>query len=416
MRKVAKCIAGVLFSGVILMACEFILRVAVGPPTPELVATLPGGEGELIRRSGEGIQPAYQDSRKQSAVSAERLDGKRRVLWVGGSSIHGGTQGIAIAEEAPGRLAALLGVESVNFGGIGMDTISIGAILDDALSIQPDVLVVYSGHNEFGNAVFTGRYGDAQTARLSKIRARLGASRLYQFLEMAIRGRETMALPSAATEGQFTVDAARRTEVYRRYEERLRHIVGRASAAGVPVVLVTLMSNPVAPSIEFSCPEAVKRAGFTAVRPEALAVDGLRETDLAAAEQLAPGCADLRWIRARRAGDRAALDALRDADPLPVRADSTLNGVVRRVAAETGATLVDADGFARMAGNGLEPSAWFLDPMHFTIAGHDALARMVAQGVAPLLALRPPPLAPSPSAELDLAGCAAEGCRERRDF
>lgn len=416
MPKIAKFIAGVLFSGAVLLACEVMLRVAVGPPSPELVATLPGGEGELIQRNGGGIQPAYQGTRKQSAVSINRSDGKRRVLWVGGSSIHGGTQGITIAEEAPGRLAALLDVESVNFGGIGMDTVSIGAVLDEVLTVRPDVMVIYSGHNEFGNAVFTGRYGDAKTARLAKIRANLGMSRLYQFLEMAIRGRETMALPSASTEGQFTVDAARRTEVYRRYEERLRHIVARASAAGVPVVLVTLMSNPVAPSIEFSCPEAVKRAGFTAVRPEALAVDGLREADLAAAEQLAPGCADLRWIRARRAGDRAALDALRDADPLPVRADSTLNGVVRRVAAETGATLVDADGFARMAGNGLEPSAWFLDPMHFTTAGHDALARMVAQGVAPLLALKPPPLAPSPSAELDLAGCAAEGCRERRDF
>ena len=110
------------------------------------------------------------------------------------------------------------------------------------------------------------------------------------------------------------------------------------------------------------------------------------------------------------------MDALRDADPLPVRADRKLNAVVRRVAADTGATLVDVDGFARVAGGGIEPCSWFIDPMHFTVAGHDALARMVAQGVAPLLATAPPPLAPAPTVERNLGGCCTEGCRARRDF
>jgi hypothetical protein len=313
-------------------------------------------------------------------------------------------------------MGELLGVESLNFAGIGLDTVAIGAILDDVLSIKPDVLVVYSGHNELGNAVFTGRYGDERTARIATLRARFGVSRLYQALEMAIRGRETLALPSAANEQQFSIGEATRTEIHWRYEERLRHIVAKASASGVPVVLATLMSNPVAPSMEFSCPEAMKRAGFRGIRPEALPVAELVESDIAAAEAMAPGCRDLAWIRARRAGDAAALDELRDTDPLPVRADRTLNGVIRRVATETGATLVDVEGFARMAGSGLEPSAWFLDPMHLTAGGHDALARMVAQGVAPLVALKAPTLAPIPTTERDLAGCCTEGCRERPDF
>ena len=57
-----------------------------------------------------------------------------------------------------------------------MDTVSIGAILDDVLSLDPDVLVLYTGHNELGNAVFTGRYGDAETARIATLRAMLGGS------------------------------------------------------------------------------------------------------------------------------------------------------------------------------------------------------------------------------------------------
>ena len=416
MSNMAKLAAGLVLSAAFLMLLEGLARTVLGPPVPELAATLPGGDGELIRRTADGIQPAYQSTRRQAPVGADRTSGLRRVVWLGGSSIQGGTQGITPNQEAPGRMGDLLGVESLNFGGIGMDTVSIGAIIEDVLSIEPDVLVIYTGHNELGNAVFTGRYGDPSTARIATWRARLGQSRLYQALEVTLRGQEVLALPSAATEGQFVVTAATRSEVYWRYEERLRHLVSVASASGVPVVLATLMSNPAAPSIEFQCPEAMTRAGFSAVRPEAVAVDDLLEADIEAATAMAPECPDLSWLKARRDGDGRALDALRDADPLPVRADRKLNAVVRRVAAETGATLVDVDGFARVAGGGVEPCAWFIDPMHFTVAGHDALARMVAQGVAPLLATPPPPLAPAPTVERNLGGCCTEGCRDRRDF
>ena len=84
------------------------------------------------------------------------------------------------------------------------------------------------------------------------------------------------------------------------------------------------------------------------------------------------------------------LDTLRDNDPLPVRTDRNLNNIIRTVAADTDATLIDVDKLAREAGGGLEPVAWFLDHNHLTVEGHDALARMVAEAVAPLVGLAPP--------------------------
>lgn len=416
MRTPIKLAFGLLTAIVMLGSLELILRAVAGSPTPELAATLPGGTGELLRSTDRGVEPMYQQTRRQGEVSRARGENGRRVIWVGGSSIHGGTQGITRAEEAPGRLASLLDVESLNFGGIGMDTVSIGAIIEDLMELNPDVLVVYTGHNELGNAVFTGRYGDEATARIAVWRARLGSVRLYQALESVIRGREVLRLPSAATEGQFAVTDRVRSEIYWRFRERLRYIVNVAAMSGVPTVLATLMSNPAAPSIEWQCPEAIKRAGITSVRPEALAVDALKPSDLSAAEALAPACRDLAWVQARRNGDRAALDKLRDSDPLPVRADRQINAVIRGVARETGATLVEVDGFARVAGGGIEPCAWFLDPMHLTVEGHDALARMVAQGVAPLLAMKPPAMPPPPAEAKDRAGCCSEGCRDRMDF
>lgn len=416
MRMFGKLALGVLIAGAVLGGLEVLVRTVAGPPTPELAATLPGGGGDLLRVTSGGVEPMYQDTRRQGEVSRDRSGLQRRVIWLGGSSIHGGTQGITRREEAPGRLGHLLDVESLNFGGIGMDTVSIGAIIEDVVALKPDVLVVYTGHNELGNAVFTGRYGDEATARIASWRARFGSSRLYQVLESRLRGREVLRLPSASTEGQFEITDRARSEIYWRFRERLRYIVEVAASQGVPTVLTTLMSNPAAPSIEWQCPEAVRRAGITTVRPEAVAVDGLKLADLNAAEALAPGCRDLEWIRARRDGDRATLDGLRDSDPLPVRANRDINAVIRGVSKETGAPLVEVDGFARVAGGGIEPCAWFLDPMHLTVEGHDALARMVAQGVAPLLAMKPPAMAPTPLGSSNRAECCSEGCRERRDF
>ena len=416
MKTRSKFLAGLAVAATTLVLAEASMRVAMGPPRMELAATLPGGGGELIRETPQGLEAAYQYDRQQPAVGPKGIDSKPRMVWLGGSSVHGGTRDITRREEAPGRAGELLGVESLNFGGIGMDTVSIGAILDDVLSLDPDVLVLYTGHNELGNAVFTGRYGDAETARIATLRAMLGGSRIFQSLEGLIRGRETLTLPSEGSEGKFTVTAGIRKEIHWQFERRLRHIVASAQDRGVTVVLSTLISNPVAPSMEFVCPEAMRRAGFPSFRPEALPVDELREADIAAAESLSPGCRDLRWLRARRSGDRAALDQLRDDDPLPVRADRALNAVIRSVASETGAVLVDADRMAREAGGGLEPSAWFLDPMHFTVDGHDAIARMVGNAVAGTVGARAPSLAPPPTTERDLAGCGGEGCRERRGF
>ena len=411
-----KLLTGLIVAALFLCLVEVGFRAVLGAPTPELAATLPDGNGALIRRTESGLEATYQYERRQPAVRPKQGSEGPRVVWLGGSSIHGGSRDITRREEAPGRAGDLLGVESLNFAGIGMDTVSIGAILDDVLTLKPDVIVLYTGHNELGNAVFTGRYGDAGTARVATLRAALGSSRLFQALEMAIRGRETLTLPSEDSEGQFTVSERTRKEIQWRFAERLNHIVSKAQANGVRVVMTTLMSNAVAPSMEFECPEAMRRAGYPSFRPEALPVRDLRDADIDAAEVMSPGCRDLIWLRARRAADREMLDRLRDRDPLPVRAGRSLNETIRSVASQTGAVLVDVDRMARAAGGGLEPSAWFLDPMHLTVDGHDALARMVGEAVASLVGVKAPGPAVAPESELDLAGCGGEGCRERRAF
>jgi lysophospholipase L1-like esterase len=409
-----KALFALIVAATVLGVAEGLARVVIGPPVPQLVAHMPDGRTPLIRRTEASLEPLYQHTRAAGPIPL-KATGSKRVVWLGGSSIHGGTFDITAWQEAPGRMGQILGLESINLGGVGMDTVTITAVLDDVIALGPDAVVLYTGHNDLGNAVFTGRYAGTEQAATAQLRAILGSSRLFQWLETRVREREVFVMVSPETEGQFTVSEATRSTIHERFEERLRHIVFKLSRADIIVVMMTVISNPLAPSMEFSCPEALKMIGFPTARPEAWPVDGIATEALAQAETVAPGCRDLAWLRARLEADReaavAALDALRDADPLPVRADRQMNEIIRSVAKEAGVLLVDADRAARTLGGGVEPTAWFVDLMHLTVPGHDALAIMAALKVASALDLPRPEIAVLPPPVAPFTACGTEACR-----
>ena len=118
MQNASKLGLGLLVAVLVLATTEGVFRMVLGKPSPELAATLPDGNGPLIRRSNNSIAPTYQNTRKQPAVAPKQPSDPPRIVWLGGSSIHGGSHDISIQEEAPGRIGELLGIESLNFAGI----------------------------------------------------------------------------------------------------------------------------------------------------------------------------------------------------------------------------------------------------------------------------------------------------------
>jgi hypothetical protein len=126
-------------------------------------------------------------------------------------------------------------------------------------------------------------------------------------------------------------------------------------------------------------------------------------------------CFDLRWLKARLESDRntavESLDALRDLDELPVRADRATVEVIRQVAQGEGAILVDATGTARRMGQGIEPPDWFMDPVHFSREGQKAMAAILAPALASALSLPDPDVEISPPASVDLRTCGSWTCR-----
>src|SRR5207247_293546 len=79
---------------------------------------------------------------------------------------------------------------------------------------------------------------------------------------------------------------------------------------------------------------------------------------------------------------RAAYRRASDLDEVPLGARSSFNTVIARVAAETGAQLVDVGGaLAQASRHGLVGRELFFDHLHPTIAGHVVIARVLARSL-----------------------------------
>jgi tetratricopeptide (TPR) repeat protein len=86
---------------------------------------------------------------------------------------------------------------------------------------------------------------------------------------------------------------------------------------------------------------------------------------------------------------RRRLELARDYDSLPFRADSHINGVIRDVAAKRGGkgfSFVDAaETIAKDSPQGIAGNEFFYEHVHLNFEGNYRLARIVADGILPLL-------------------------------
>ena len=101
-------------------------------------------------------------------------------------------------------------------------------------------------------------------------------------------------------------------------------------------------------------------------------------------------CAMTLWRAAREETDPAAAEALmrraRDHDGIPMRAPALAVEAIRRVASEEGVVLIDAEQLLpRHKGLNTPADELFYDHVHFSAAGHAAMAELIAPAMQALL-------------------------------
>lgn len=339
------------------------MRLVLGPPPPatRVYAAL-GDQERYFETDGELLRPAY--GAEPPAPFPQSAPWPRFAV-MGGSSVHGGTPGAGLDREFPGRAARMLGVEGLNLGSPGLDSHDLARMVAELDGVELDALVLYTGHNDFGNTHFEGRYGTVSSALVARGRSLLGRLQLYAQLTRLVlgpsgelrRSRGGMA-PQAGS--MLPLNPARVELALAGLVANLERILWLAEAQGWPVVLMVPVSQLTLPPDRQGC----DRPGCPA--------DLLREADQVA---------DTDPERAQH-----LLQLARDADPMGIRAPTAAESAIRALGDRPGVTLVDC--FVALPRDRRFPvpaRELFIDPVHLSLRGHSQVGALLALALEPIL-------------------------------
>lgn len=369
---------------------------------------------EPAQREGRTVLVTNDPRLVRDEVPLEKPAGTLRVCVFGGSATFG--LGYSPNSAFPALLERILEralpgqtVEVLNLGLVALPSAGVAALVEDVLAhADPDLLVVYSGNNEFLE-LHSQRYFEARASALARLRRAASRTRLVR-LARSLRGPGTrpvitsreIASQDARVDhremlSHVTISDQDRRQVVEAYAENLRAMTDAARAADVPLVLMTVASNwrwwamqdlePDADSEAPSGPDERERLYRTALAAEAAG-------DLEAA--------------------RAAYRASFNADPHLRRATDELAEALREVAQERQQVeLFDTIAYLEQrVPHGIVGFETFYDYVHFTPQGAFEVARGLAERLAELGLLASLPAAFVEQLELQwraLASAPSEG-------
>lgn len=385
-----------------LTLAEGVARVVVEPQKGMLLfARLRANDGTLIwqrnPRSGSNEYPAYSETKPEGTV---------RVACVGGSTVEGMPFPELAFPVVLQRMLRLLksgdSIEVIGCGAGGQYSAGEVRAFEEVLELDPDVVVLYSAHNEFhpaNVARLTARAHHPVRAAiiecLAALRLTIGVKRLL--------GIDESPQPASSVRDDYIpirpIDGPEYPLVLDEFRNNVEYIVRRCLELDIGVVLCTSVSNirdfaPMADVFRVGLSETA-RARVAELIAEALEAEShgkpkeaLELADAAAAIDDTP--ATIAFVRGRAhyalgniAEAKRHLEFARDHDGRINRAPTDFNAAMREIADRTPALLADIEaGFAAVSKNGLIGRDWIVDNVHPTIEGQALIARLVLESMA----------------------------------
>ena len=387
------------------------------------------GRSPLFVPAEDGSGDLVTARAKRSLFNPQRFPaakerGEYRVFCVGGSTTYGRPYGDATS--FCGWLRALLPVADptrrwrvVNAGGVSYASYRVALLMEELIDYEPDLFVIYSGHNEFLEER-TYRQIIATPPAVRGLGSIAAKTRVWTALATAIRATSgtaaepvddadlldeevTTLLDASIGPDAYTRNDAQAEKIIDHYRFNLTRMVDIAASVDADAVLIVPASN-LRDSRPFKS-EHRNGLGETELERFNRLVEGARKANaegrvdaavesIRAAAAIDPRHAQLaylegrllytveRWRDARQAFVRA-----RDEDVCPLRAPSPIADIVRAVAADRGAGLVDFEARAdQWAEHAIPGSDLFLDHVHPTIQVHrrvavDLIDELIEMGV-----------------------------------
>jgi tetratricopeptide (TPR) repeat protein len=349
---------------------------------------------------------------REISFAARKLEGTFRIFCLGGSASAGWPHPhreiySAYLESALKRAYPHRAIEVINVSAHAYAAYRVRLIFQEVLAFEPDLLVIYSGNNEFieprlystrqqwydALESFAKQFAAYRVFRGSSIGAKLFSEQNFRAESRGGVAFEQWSkvdkLPLA-----LRTDPGQLEKVVEHYQFSILSMVQAAKSRGVPVVLLTVPTNlrDWQPNVSVhAVKDGSQLEGWKTlyVKGRAALLRGEAGTaveSLAKASALDPSHAETHYWRGRalEAAGRldeafAAYDLARNLDANPFRAISRFNDIVRSVGASQDNTkVVDAELIFRAASHPLAPGFdLFLDYVHPTKKGNLILARHV---------------------------------------
>ena len=353
----------------------------------------------------------------EQTFQKRKAPGTYRIFCLGGSTTMG--RPYSDATSFSGWLREFLTVASphrqyevINAGGISYASYRVARVMAELAEYEPDMFIVYTGHNEF---LERHTYGSLQEtpAALHELNSLCSRTRVYSAIYRLVKPASlprdgSGMLPSDVdavldrTLGpeSYHRDNAARDQVLSHFAHTLERLVDIARHAGAEIVFVDPSSNlrdcrPFKSQHrngllqqEVAEWQRLTRQVEQLIESGEDVAQALEIVD--AAIQIDDQVADLHFERARLLwslgqfdDSRTAFIRARDEDVCPLRALSQTNQILREVAEQKSVPLIPfASSLESQSAHGVPGAEQFLDHVHPTIAGHQFLADLILKQLA----------------------------------
>jgi tetratricopeptide (TPR) repeat protein len=379
----------------------------------DLVIKVPGDPDMLRYQLNPHADKIYYSGKEVAGPEPRRFDlprpkGLYRIAVVGESTVLGFPYPPELA--FPRQLEVLLNqqnesptFEVLNAGIVGINSFSLADVVQQAVALEPDLLIVHAGHNEF-----YGPGGVASTAvepqSLYPLALMIRRPRMFQLFANAFRkeaaSNENLleSLPASVTIASGS-EEFQKAEYY--YRKNLRRMAVTAQSAGIPILLTTVASNLSGHSpVSLLAPEDLDAEAasqwsesFHQGQERSAHEEWSEALELYEKARAISEDSSLLFYRTgqclealeRYPEARAAFEKARDIDGCRFRAPSSFQEIVRDVAGESAPPNVyfldTALCVADEAGPKPLGSDLFLEHVHYNLRGHRLLASILGRFV-----------------------------------
>jgi len=218
----------------------------------------------LFELSDDHTSYEISQSRKplfcDESFSADKSPDEFRIFCVGGSTVQGRPFAIETSFSTWLELSLQAADDSrkfdvINCGGVSYASYRLAPIVEEILNYQPDLIVLYTGHNEFLEDR-TYESVKATSPLVLYLHEKLSGLKTYSFLRsLAASGQPSGSQPETLPEevearldfrnglDQYTRDEVWKSNVVTHFQHNLRRMVLAAQSAGVPLMICNPVSN-----------------------------------------------------------------------------------------------------------------------------------------------------------------------------